>query len=105
MLPDLDARKIAQRLADGEAAVATWRYDRWTIDPESNVQTTTPSYLAWVLRPDGEFRRVELGPAAAIEDAIEAWRRALGAPTRGIRTRSSRAWIRARSFASFSSIR
>ncbi len=84
LLPVLDVEKIAQRLAEGEAAVATWRYDRWQVDPESNDETTTPSYLAWVLRPDRVFRRIELGPAAAIEDAIDAWRRALGAPTRGI---------------------
>ncbi len=84
LLPDLNAEKIARRLAEGEAALATWRYDRWTIDPESNTATTSPSYLAWVLRPDGALRRVELGSAAAIEDAIEAWRSALGAPTRGI---------------------
>ncbi len=84
LLPDLDVDKVAQRLADVEAAIAYWRYDRWQIDPETNEETTTPSYLAWVLRPDGAFRRVELGPAAAIEDAIEAWRRGLAAPTRGL---------------------
>ncbi len=84
VLPELEASAIAGRLSPNEAAVAYWRYHRWEIDPETRERTTTASYLAWVLRPEGELRRIELGPAVAIEDAIDAWRRGLGAPVRGI---------------------
>ncbi|MEQ8766697.1 MAG: CHAT domain-containing tetratricopeptide repeat protein, partial [Planctomycetota bacterium] len=81
-LPELEASAIAARLADGEVAIAYWRYGRWTIDPKTKLETTTPSYLAWVLLPDGSLRRVELGPAAEIEAAIESWRSAVGATSR-----------------------
>ncbi len=84
LLPDLDPKKIARQMADEEVALALWRYHRWTIDPETSKEETTASYLAWVLRPDGALRRIELGSAVVIEDAIDDWRTALGAPTRGI---------------------
>ncbi len=83
-LPELEASAMAARLADGEAAIAYWRYPRWGVDLETGKETTTPSYLAWVLRPDGFFERIELGPAAAIERAVTVWRKALGAQARGL---------------------
>ncbi len=84
LLPDLEAKAIAERLAPGEAGIAYWRYDRWQIDLETSESSTIPSYLAWVLRPDGFFGRIELGSVEAVEKAINDWRKAIGAPTRGV---------------------
>jgi CHAT domain-containing protein/Tfp pilus assembly protein PilF len=36
--------------------------------------------LAFVIRPDGEIHKVELGPTAPIAKAVAAWRQAYGAP-------------------------
>ncbi len=83
-LPDLDARSIRARLAPTESAIAYWRYHRWEIGAETPSQSEHASYLAWVLRPGAALARIELGSAHAIEQAIDDWRKALGAPTRGI---------------------
>jgi CHAT domain-containing protein/Tfp pilus assembly protein PilF len=46
--------------------------------PGSHGQRRTPNYLAYVLSHAG-IQRVELGPAAPIEEAVHAWRQSLTA--------------------------
>lgn len=41
-----------------------------------------PNYVAYVLRPAGEIRWVQLGDVASIDSLIEAWRKALRDPHR-----------------------
>ncbi len=83
--PDLDPASVAAGLGQSEAAIGYWRYRRGSLDSETLTVHSVESYLAWVLRPGEELRRIELGPAAAIEEAIEeaigTWRNAIGAPT------------------------
>ncbi len=80
--PSFQWRAIAARLEANQAAIGFWRYRRWTIDPETSQEKSTDSVLAWILRPGAELRRIELGPAAAIETAIDGWRTTIGAPVR-----------------------
>ncbi|MEW6741509.1 MAG: CHAT domain-containing tetratricopeptide repeat protein [Planctomycetota bacterium] len=82
-----DRESIARALEPDEAALAYWRYHLEEINPETHeIAPSVASYLAFVLAPDGGLERVELGPAAAIEDAIPAYRRAILAPVeRGAR--------------------
>ena len=67
--------EIAKHLPDGSAAISFRRYD---IDIGEDEEGRLGYYAAFVLRHDGSLRRVELGPAAAIERALERWRTAIG---------------------------
>jgi CHAT domain-containing protein len=69
---------IAGALAPGCAYAGLWRYDRFI---ESDLGGD--SLLAFVVTPDGEVQRIELGPMAPIDEAIAAWRAALGKPLDG----------------------
>jgi tetratricopeptide (TPR) repeat protein len=54
------------------------RYYHFEQDPKVRGRAgekLTASYLAYVLRPGQPVRRVELGPAQPIEDAVNEWRR------------------------------
>lgn len=74
-LPNVSADAIRTALRPSEAALGLWRHERWTMDSESRrVESEGDHYLAFVLRPDAPVRRVELGPAAEIDAAVEAWR-------------------------------
>jgi CHAT domain-containing protein len=54
----------------------------------------TASYLAYVLRPGRPVRRVELGPAQPIEEAVSEWRRDIkaGKPGAAAATLRKRVW-------------
>lgn len=67
--------KLATALDKGSVAIGFWRY-RWVAyDEETRRESApVPSYLAHVLRDDGTASRVELGPADAIDEAVNAWR-------------------------------
>ena len=77
---------IAAALSEGAAAVGFWRYRRQSIDFEKGeIGPSRPSFLAFVVRKDAPAVRVELGEAAVIERALNAWHAAIGAPVlRGI---------------------
>lgn len=74
---------LGKRIAPGEAIVGYWRYTRrtWKQAGENEPADSSPveSLLAHVVRHDGSFTRVELGPIEPIERAVRAWRDAIGA--------------------------
>ncbi|MEQ8765509.1 MAG: tetratricopeptide repeat protein [Planctomycetota bacterium] len=74
--PTLDMGvKLAEQQGPKEAAVSIWRYHRTALtDPGTPEPQPVPSYCAWVLRAGQVPTRVELGPAAPIEEAIQSWR-------------------------------
>jgi CHAT domain-containing protein/Tfp pilus assembly protein PilF len=51
------------------------------IDPKTE-KSEPPRYLAYLLAPQGQPKWVDLGEAAPIEQAIDAWRKALRNPNR-----------------------
>jgi len=72
--------EYARRLSAGDAIVGLRRYDRSSAAPVKGLSSwTIESLCAFVLRSGGQLTRVELGPAAAIEEAVREWRRAIGA--------------------------
>ena len=86
-LPATDPAAIAATLEPGEAALSFWRYQRWSFADESADELqATACYLVWLVRPDGQWRRIELGSADEIESTIERWRSSIGAPTREVRS-------------------
>ncbi len=88
------ATQIAAVLPEGTAAIGYWRYDRISIDPETRAERApVPSYVAFVLRRNQPIARVELGDAAAIEEAVTAWRATLTvALQRGLTTSEQDPW-------------
>jgi CHAT domain-containing protein len=79
---EIDAARVGARLAPGAIAASFLRYTRWF---EKDLETgETPSsvdsLLAFVVKPGGTVERVELGPAAEIENLAGDWRCALGKP-------------------------
>ncbi|MEQ8768658.1 MAG: CHAT domain-containing tetratricopeptide repeat protein [Planctomycetota bacterium] len=84
LAPDLDPDAIASALDEHQAAIGYWRYWRSHFDPETHeVSDPVASYQAWVIRPNLGLKRFELGAAEPIEQAIESWRAAIGAPLGG----------------------
>jgi CHAT domain-containing protein len=71
---------LAARLPARAAFVDLLRYTRFTQDPDKPGQagqSRTPSYLAFVVAAGQPVQRIDLGPAAPIDDAIQAWRQAI----------------------------
>lgn len=64
---------------DQHSAAVSYRCYSPPLDTNFEIGSAPPCFVAFVLRRDGAVARVELGPASAIERAIDAWRRALGA--------------------------
>src|SRR5207237_707724 len=61
--------ELAGALADDSVFIDLYRY--WSTEKTDRRY----HYVAFVLARTGAVRRVELGPAAAIEEALTAWRR------------------------------
>ena len=68
----VEAASLAAALENGAAAVGYRRLPRTPSGPDH--------VLAHVLTADGTLTRVDLGPAAELEDLAGDWRAALGAP-------------------------
>jgi CHAT domain-containing protein len=69
--------ELFKRLAASAVLIDCLRYYRVEQDPEVRGKAGekgTASYVAFVLRPGQPVRRVELGPAQPIEDAVHDWR-------------------------------
>lgn len=74
------AADVASRLADGQAVVTFHRYSHWD-PPRGGKSGAIDRFVAHVALPRQDtVQRIDLGPAAAIEAAITAWREAIGAP-------------------------
>jgi len=69
-----DFAKIAAALPPGGALVDLFRYRRHAVAPDGKAFVNQPQYVAFVIRPGRGPRRVELGPADAIDEALAAWR-------------------------------
>jgi CHAT domain-containing protein len=68
---------LRARLTAGDVYVDLLRYTRIEYDPERPGllgKRRTPHFVAFVLGSAGPVRRVELGPAAPIDQAVRAWR-------------------------------
>lgn len=83
-LPEaLDVAELAQRLTEGEVAVAFQRYHHYEFQGET---THEERYVAFVYPRAGDPARVELGDAATIDRAVQSWRASVetgdGAATR-----------------------
>jgi len=82
--------ELASALEDDTALVSFLRYRRHLEDPDTQAIHEVDSLLAFVLTPDGEVRRVELGPAAELEELVAGWRARLGEPIeRGVAVQST----------------
>jgi CHAT domain-containing protein/Tfp pilus assembly protein PilF len=66
---------LVQHLPAHTAFVDLLRYSYYTRDRKTK---PTPQYVAFVLRRGQPARRVDLGPAPPIEEALARWRRDLG---------------------------
>lgn len=90
LLPEVNGESVAAALHNDEVVVTYRRYERIEFDRDgADVdETRTPSYLAFVLRSDGNLFRFDLGPARGIDDAVATWRSSVGRPLRGTETAS-----------------
>jgi CHAT domain-containing protein/Tfp pilus assembly protein PilF len=80
-LPELDRQRrlaplgpadLAQRLARGTAFIDFVRHARWEKGKFNGYH-----YQAFVLAPGRDVRRVDLGPAEPLDEAVTSWRRAI----------------------------
>lgn len=75
--------ELARRLGQGSALVSFLAIPFLTPGEGPGPLHAEDRLLAHVLRPDGTLARVDLGPVAALESEVEAWRSALGRPVAG----------------------
>jgi CHAT domain-containing protein/Flp pilus assembly protein TadD len=71
---------LIDKLAPGSAFVDLLRYRRLGKGPQAPAEAYC---VAFVLGPGRPVRRVELGPAAPVEEALASWRQAIRAEQRG----------------------
>ncbi len=64
--------ELVKRLPNQAVFLDFLRYSRWDAKQQ---RLGKPHYVAFVLRAGQPVRRIELGPAQLIEDAIEQWQR------------------------------
>ena len=69
--------QLIEKLPPGTVFVDVLAYTLFEHAPNPRAKKITDSYVAFVLRPGKPVVRVELGPVAPIDDAIEQWRRSL----------------------------
>jgi CHAT domain-containing protein len=84
---EIDAGTVARGLEGGAVLVSFFRYTRYAErDPETGeTPPAVDSLLAFVVTPDARVRRVEVGPAAPLEELVERWRTGIGTPVqRGV---------------------
>jgi CHAT domain-containing protein len=85
---------LAAALPGDAAAVGFLRHQPWVQDETTRVMVSGPwRLLAHVLRHDGRFARVDLGPLDELEPLVLAWRDGIGRPlaARGAPVRPARA--------------
>jgi tetratricopeptide (TPR) repeat protein len=79
--PDIEVARLAAALPPQARAVGIRRYKRGHVRPGASQSLEGETcLLAHVVDPQGHLVRVELGPAAAIQAAVTAWRAAIGKP-------------------------
>jgi CHAT domain-containing protein len=82
--------ELLQALPPATVLVDTLRYVHHT-PPQANQPqwTRQQRYVAFVLRPGEAIRQVDLGPAEAIDQAVNHWRSALGSGSRATQAGAS----------------
>ncbi len=81
VLPKVDLAAITAALKADEAAVAYWRFQRAAVDRATReLKYVGESYVAYVLRASQPLARIDLGPADAIDAAVERWRAEVKCP-------------------------
>ena len=79
----LGSQDLVSHLPDGCVFLDFVRYNRFSYDPKKpgkDGETRTPSYTVFILSKGQPVRRVELGPAEPIDEAVNRWRGALTGP-------------------------
>ncbi|MBK7877074.1 MAG: CHAT domain-containing protein [Planctomycetes bacterium] len=71
------AQRIQEHVQEGSALIAFWHY---VPIPSDRTETPVARMTAFVLRHEGPLEWIDLGPEAALTDAIQAWRADLLAP-------------------------
>ncbi len=74
--------ELARALPQRSIAVGFLRYPAWRLDAETGfvVDEGMDRLLAHVVRSDGSFARLELGPVGHLEELVLNWRSSLGVP-------------------------
>ena len=84
----VEAASLAEALGEREAAVGFRRLAHWSQAEEGGeILVGADHLLAHVLRSDGGLAKVDLGPAAELEELANDWRAALGAALDGTGSR------------------
>ena len=85
---EIDAARIASHLGEGEAAISYLRYlRRFGKRPDVDGKPKAVDWFcAFLVHRTGAVERVELGPAADLEQLVNTWRASIGKPlgARGI---------------------
>jgi CHAT domain-containing protein/Tfp pilus assembly protein PilF len=71
---------VQAKIPRGAALVEIARYAPRDLHEDRAFRKRPPRYVAYVLRPDGDPTFTDLGEAAPLEAAVDAFRRALGDP-------------------------
>ncbi|MEM6674647.1 MAG: CHAT domain-containing tetratricopeptide repeat protein [Planctomycetota bacterium] len=86
MVTYVSAEEISAALEEDAVAVGFHRVDCWTWGTEGKERTYAGEhYVAFVIAADGSVAEIDLGSATEIDEMIERWRDAVGAPVlRGV---------------------
>jgi len=87
----VEAVRLSEALGSDDLAIGYRRVAHWGVNAESGTTEIGADHLmVHVLDADGALARIDLGPAAELEELADAWRAELGAPLlRGISMESS----------------
>ena len=84
----VETTALADSLAANEVVVGVRRLPHWYQEEGSgNILAGTDHLLAHVLHAVGTLARIDLGPAAELEELASEWRATLGAPLQGSSSR------------------
>jgi len=77
----VEADRLSEALESGDVAIGYRRVAHWGVNEESGIVEIGADHLmAHVLDADAALARIDLGPAAELEELVGAWRAELGAP-------------------------
>ncbi len=75
LIPSASCEELAAEMDGGTALVGFWEYTLTEIDESTRkLLPGVPNYLAHVLLANGQLTRLDLGPVAIVDEAIQEWR-------------------------------